>query len=132
MRTRWERLGALAVALTLVVGGVSVVGVHPASAAAPIEMRGAEFGAPALYRMQQTTPAASENGAAADAETADATEKGAANGPEAADATENETADGPEAAEDAENEAAEAPGDETVDGIVCEQQGEHEGENEGC
>lgn len=118
MRTRWEQLGALAVALTLVVGGVSVLGARPAAAAAPIVTRGVEFGAPALYRMQQTTPTATENGAA--------------DGSETADATENETADGPEAAGDSENEATEAPGDEVVDGIVCEQQGEHEGENEGC
>lgn len=111
MRTRWERLGALAVALTLVTGGVSALGAHPASAAAPIQVRGTEFGAP-LYRMQESAP--------------DVTENEAAEGPEAVDGMENE------AAESAENEAAEAPGDEAVDGVDCVQQGEHEGENEGC
>ena len=104
MRTRWERLGALAVALTLVTGGAATLGALPAAAATPIEVRGVGIDAPALYRMQETAP----------------------------DATENEAAEGPEVVEGAENEAAEAPGDEAVDGIDCVQQGEHEGENEGC
>ena len=104
MRTRWERLGALAVALTLVTGGAATLGALPAAAATPIEIRGAGIDAPVRYRMQETAP----------------------------DATENEAAEGPEAVEGTENEAAEATGDEAVDGIDCVQQGEHEGENAGC
>lgn len=106
MRSRWEQLGALAVAMTLVTGGVAAFSAQPA-AAAPIEVRGAGIDAPALYRMQETD--AGREAAETDAETE-------------ADAAEDA----------AENEAAETPGDEALDGIDCVQQGEHEGENEDC
>lgn len=75
MRTRWERLGALAVALTLVTGGAATLGALPAAAATPIEIRGAGIDAPVRYRMQETAPDATEN--------------------EAAEGTENEAAEAP-------------------------------------
>ena len=114
MRSRWERLGALAVALAVVTGGVSALAAQPA-AAAPVETRGAGIDAPAMYRLQETTDDTTRDGAEAETAT-DAAE----------DAAENETA------ESAEHDAAEAPGDEAIDGIDCVQQGEHEGENEDC
>lgn len=106
MRTRWERLGALAVAMTLLAGGAMGLDVGRAAAAplATVTAPGAGIDAPALYRLQQ--PSTNAQGT---------------DGGEAEGAAEDEGA--------GENATG---GDEATDGVDCAQEGAHEGENEGC
>ena len=197
MRTRWERLGALALGLGLMIGGFLSVG---AASAAPVStsraptalhIRGGGLSAPALCGLGEQPPsgpavcAENQKDDAAEGDTGteaddpndtddiqdengadDATENPSdtdnvqcgdqnedAAGGQASDQqamtggtqqvsflraqtqTESQATDGTEAANGAEPEngtETETGGDEAIDGIQCEQQGENEGENAGC
>lgn len=104
MQTRWERLGTLAVALTLMGGALGFGSVH-AAAATPLRGPGVAVTAPVLPQFGQ---ALAQN--------------------QASDG-DGETADGPENENAGENESV---GDQAVDGIDCVQEGANQGENAGC